>query len=95
MSAALSSPVRACAALDPLTRKHLVLVALALQAAGADADDAELVRHVDPLAMEALVQERLDGATGELLLRYLHALSAEQCRSLAQARNRLELELSS
>lgn len=92
MSFALSGPVHAYAVRDPLVRKHLVLVALALQAAGRDTTDDELTRHVDPSALEALVHAALGGAAGELLLRYLRALTPDQCRSLVQARNLLELE---
>ena len=80
------------AALDPLVRRHLVVVALALQAAGCEATEPELLRHFDPCFLETLVHERLHGPTAELVLRYLHALTSVQCRCLVQARNRLELE---
>ena len=93
MSLAVNGPIRSTAECDPLVRRHLVLVALALHAAGRDADDAELVGHIDPRALEALVHTALGSATGELLLRYLRALTPEQCRILVRARNRLELEL--
>lgn len=83
----------ACAALDPLVRRHVVVVALALQAASGDSTGTEVVHHFDPCVLETLVHERLDGPTAELVLRYLHALTPAQCRCLAAARNRLELEL--
>ena len=84
--------IAACAALDPLTRRHMVVAALALQAAGCEATESEVLRHFDPYLLETLVHERLEGPTAELVLRYLHALTSVQCQCLARARNRLELE---
>ena len=83
----------ACAETDPLVRRHLVIAALSLQAAGVDPDEAELIRQLEPRELEAVVRERLWGHTAELVLRYLHALTPVQCRCLTKARNRLELEL--
>lgn len=83
----------ACAALDPLIRRHMVVVALALHATGSDATELELLHHLDPCVLETLVHERLCGPTAELVLRYLGALTTDQCRCLVAARNRLELEL--
>jgi hypothetical protein len=80
------------AALDPLARRHMVVVALALQAAGREATEPEVLGHFDPCFLETLVHERLYGPTAELVLRYLHALTPAQCRCLVRARNRLELE---
>ena len=53
------------AALDPLVRRHLVVVALALHAAGCEATEPELLRHFDPRFLETLVHERLHGPTAE------------------------------
>ena len=83
----------ACAALDPLARRHMLVVALSLHAAGVDATQDEALRHFDPCALETFVHERLAGSTAELVLRYLRALTASQCRCLALARNRIELEI--
>jgi hypothetical protein len=91
---ALANPgALACAQLDPLVRKHIQIVLLALDAAGMRIDNRQLVRHFDPFVLEALSRERLYGPVGELVLRYLHALSPHHCRALAYARNRLEAEL--
>jgi hypothetical protein len=70
----------------------MVVVALALQAAGGEATESEVLRHFDPCFLETLVHDRLHGPTAELILRYLRALTAAQCRYLVQARNRLEIE---
>jgi hypothetical protein len=78
---------------DPLVRRHLALVAFALEWSGSTADEHELVRHLDPFALESLAHDRLDTQTGALVLRYLGALDRAQCRALAGARNRLEAEL--
>jgi len=83
----------ACAHLDPLVRNHVIIAALALQAAGCDIGEAELVRHVDPGSLELLVEERLYGQVGRLLRRYLAALSADQRRALVEAQLRLGAEL--
>jgi hypothetical protein len=83
----------ACAALDPSAHRHLIVVALALHSAGSEATETEVVDHFDLCALEALVYDRLQGPTAELVLSYLHALTPAQCRSIGLARNRLELEL--
>jgi len=93
MQAPFAGRAFACASLDPLVRRHMVVVALSLHAAGSEATDDELLHHLDPCMLETLVHERLDGPTAELVFRYLHALSPTQCRCLAAARNRVELEL--
>jgi hypothetical protein len=89
------SRVSAYAALDPLVRRHMVVVVVSLQAAGTEATESEVLRHLDPCTLDMLVHERLHGPTAELVSRYLRALTPAQCRCLTDARNRLELELAS
>ncbi len=81
------------AQLDPLVRNHMHIAALALAAAGQACGAAQLVRHLDPWALDSLAREHLHGALAALVLRYLGALTPTQCRLLVGARNRLELEL--
>lgn len=84
--------LRALSSRDPLMRRHLALVEFALRWAGLPAGVPEVVRHLDPFALEALACDRLDTQTCALVLRYLRALDPEQCRSLALARNRFEAQ---
>ncbi|MHB8492590.1 MAG: hypothetical protein ACYDA6_10325 [Solirubrobacteraceae bacterium] len=91
----LSHPGHALASaqLDPLLRNHVHLVALALIGAGIGAGEAQIVRHMDPWALDVIARERLGGTLGHLVLRYLHALTPVQCRIIAQAQNRMEAEM--